>query len=185
MNDSELDDYYSASSELPRQPKLAVIDNELALEAFGTNIIVQEDRFRTGFECKVCDGEGHGDVVCKNCKGDKTIKGHDDHLIPCNHCLVVNAFGEKVPCGFLPCYTCKGVGSSIVVPQESMRRPSSGKVVSTGGEVKELKCGMRVLYSNHTGYAVNFKQNVIFRIMHEHEVLVVLHGVGDVGKRLA
>src|SRR5258708_38336566 len=38
---------------------LAVIDSEVAMEALNDNIIILEDPFRTGFECKRCDGEGH------------------------------------------------------------------------------------------------------------------------------
>lgn len=173
-----------------RQPMLAIVDDELALEAFHTNIIVKEDKFRTGFECKVCDGECHGTVKCPRCKGDKTVKAAalDDKesqgLIPCKACLIMSHTGQLVPCGFIPCDTCKGKGASIIVPEESMRRPSSGTVVSTGDKVEKLKCGQRVLYSNHAGNAINFKQQTVFRVMHEHEVFMILHGVGDIGRKM-
>ncbi len=177
--------------EIPKQqPMLAVIDDKLAMEAFGTNIIVKEDKFRTGYECTVCDGACYGTVTCPRCKGYKTVQapalaGEDSKgLIPCKSCLIMSPTGELVPCGFIPCNTCKGKGASIVVPEISMRRPSSGTVVSTGARVEVIKCGERVLYSNHAGYAMNFKQQTVFRIMHEHEVLSLLHGVGDIGKRL-
>jgi co-chaperonin GroES (HSP10) len=186
----ESNDKIFAEANKTQQPMLAVIDDKLALEAFGTNIIVKEDKFRTGYECSVCDGICHGTVKCPRCNGTKTVKAPaiagepSEGLVPCKACLVASNTGNMIPCGFIPCDTCKGRGASIVVPEESMRRPSSGTVVSTGEGVLKLKCGTRVLYSNHAGYAMNFKQQTVFRIMHEHEVLSLLHGVGDIGKRL-
>lgn len=172
-----------------QQPMVAIIDNELAMLAVGTNIIVKEDRFKTGYECKVCDGTCRSKVTCPRCKGEKTVKAQslDDKsegLVPCKACCILSDTGNMIPSGFIPCETCKGKGGSLIVPQESMRRPSSGVIVSTGNGVLERKCGERVLYSNHAGHAMNFKQKTVFRIMHEHEVLSLLMGLGDIGDKL-
>lgn len=172
-----------------QQPMVAIIDNKLAMLAVGTNIIVKEDRFKTGYECKVCDGTCRSKVTCPRCKGEKTVKAQSldeksEGLVPCKACCILSDTGNMIPSGFIPCETCKGKGGSLVVPQESMRRPSSGVIVSTGNGVLERKCGERVLYSNHAGHAMNFKQKTVFRIMHEHEVLSLLMGLGDIGDKL-
>lgn len=172
-----------------QQSMVAIIDNELAMLAVGTNIIVKEDRFKTGYECKVCDGTCKSKVVCPRCKGEKTVKAasldeKSEGLVPCKACCILSDTGNMIPSGFIPCETCKGKGGSLIVPQESMRRPSSGVIVSTGNGILERKCGERVLYSNHAGHAMNFKQKTVFRIMHEHEVLSLLMGLGDIGDKL-
>lgn len=175
-----------------QQPMVAIIDNELAMLAVGTNIIVKEDRFKTGYECKVCDGTCRSKVVCPRCKGEKTVKAQSldeksEGLVPCKACCILSDTGNMIPSGFIPCETCKGKGGSLIVPQESMRRPSSGVIVSTGEDVastSKLICGDRVLYSNHAGHAMNFKQKTVFRIMHAHEVLATLKGLGDIGDKL-
>lgn len=59
-------------------PVLAIIDGELALEALNNNIVILEDPFRTGFECKACDGEGHTKEPCKSCAGSKVIAENTD-----------------------------------------------------------------------------------------------------------
>jgi hypothetical protein len=59
-------------------PVFAVVDGELALEALNNNILILEDPFRTGFECKGCDGEGHTQEVCKNCAGAKVVAQNEN-----------------------------------------------------------------------------------------------------------
>lgn len=172
-----------------QQPMVAIIDKELAMLATGTNIIVREDRFKTGYECKVCEGSCISKSVCPRCKGSKVVPSSslDDKsegLTMCKACRVMSDTGSMIAKGFIPCATCAGKGGSVIVPQESMRRPSSGVIVSTGNGVLERKCGERVLYSNHAGHAMNFKQKTVFRIMHEHEVLSLLMGLGDIGDKL-
>lgn len=217
------------------EPVLALIEDNFALEALDNFIIVQEDKFRTGYECKACDGEGHGNKVCPSCKGSKVrvltnkceicdgdgrvrdlrrelgetadmikfkkckecngtgkrdLGKVEEGLYPCNACIVIAdpyGTGRAVPSGFVPCTTCKGKPVSIVVPEDSLRRPNSGIIRSIGPKVgwdergnynpDHIKCGDRVLYSNHTGYEVSFKRQMKFRQMREHEVMSRIHGV--------
>src|SRR5690348_13340388 len=65
-------DLYIGTGFVKHEPILALIEDNFALEALDNFIIVQEDKFRTGYECKACDGEGHGTTVCPKCKGSKT-----------------------------------------------------------------------------------------------------------------
>lgn len=212
------------------EPILAVIDDTIALEALDDFLVVQEDKFRTGYECKTCDGNGHLNKQCTKCHGDRTekitdvcdncqgvgrvanlfreleksdvavttkrcnqcdgtgkkdLKGLQEGLYPCRACLIVtDVSGRTGSCGFEPCPTCHGKAVALVVPEESMRRPNSGIVRSTGPKVSSLKTGDRVLYSNHTGYEIYFKRNLKFRQMREHEVMSRIHGVGEIHKVL-
>lgn len=219
--------------EQPHEPILAVIDDTIALEALDDFLVVQEDKFRTGYECKSCDGLGHTTEPCTKCKGSKTqiitdlcpscngvgrvndlfrevgepqdivktkqcrdcrgsgkidLGNIERGLNLCNACIVMHeantSGGFAAPCGFTPCAVCKGRGVALVVPQESLRRPNSGIVKSTGPKVTNIKCGDRVMYSNHTGYEIYFKRNLKFRQMREHEIMSRIHGVGEIHKVL-
>jgi co-chaperonin GroES (HSP10) len=66
-----------------------------------------------------------------------------------------------------------------VVPDVSQRRPSSGKVVSTGEKVKYFKVGDNVLYSNFAGHAMDLEPaglDIVIRILHESEILAGIRG---------
>lgn len=215
------------------EPVLAIIDDTIALEALDDFIVVQEDKFRTGYECKTCDGSGHSDTPCKVCNGTKVeiisdtclscagtgkvndlfreigepqdiikkkkckecsgtgkidLQNMQAGLYPCRNCMVVTDVtgtgGRTHSSGFEKCHTCKGQSVALVVPEDSIRRPSSGIVRSTGPKAVNLKCGERVLYSNHTGYEIYFKRGLKFRQMREHEVMSRIHGLGEIHKVL-
>lgn len=197
------------------QPILAVIDDEVALEALNDNVIILEDPFRTGFECKACDGEGHTGVKCTACGGNKVVaqnvnfnvaaatlteeelaklpphfadklrekrKEQDQErivsggLIPCQKCVLKDKRGNAYISGFQPCSICNGIGSSIIVPEDTMRRPTSGIVKSLGPLCKFLQAGDRVVFSNMMGHAINYTHKVVLRTMREDEIMMRLHG---------
>lgn len=197
------------------QPILAIIDDEIALEALNNNILILEDAFRTGFECKACDGEGHTKQLCPTCGGNKVIAQNPDFnataatltesdkkalpphfiamlerknkeqveekivsggLMPCTKCQVSDKRGGTIISGFQQCTLCKGFGASMVVPEDSMRRPTSGKVVSLGPLCKFLKAGDHVVYSNMMGHATKFKGKDVLRVMREDEIMMRIHG---------
>jgi len=196
-------------------PILAIIDDEIALEALNNNILILEDAFRTGFECKACDGEGHTKQLCTTCGGNKVVahnpefsaaaallseqelellpphfaeslkkkrEEQDRHkivsggLMPCTKCQVSDKRGSSIISGFQQCTLCKGFGASMVVPEDSMRRPTSGKVVSLGPLCKFLKAGDHVVYSNMMGHATKFKGKDVLRVMREDEIMMRIHG---------
>ena len=198
-----------------KKPILAVIDSEVAMEALNDNIIILEDPFRTGFECKACDGEGHTQTVCTTCGGNKVVAQNSDFnvpaatlseaeletlpphfaeklrakrkeqteskivsggLVPCSKCLAKTKRGDTYITGFEQCTICKGLGASMIVPEDAMRRPTSGVVKSLGPLCKFLQAGDRVVYSNMMGHAVNYRHNVVFRTMREDEIMMRLHG---------
>jgi hypothetical protein len=212
---ADVKDYRSKGQPTLHTPILAVIDNEVAMEALNDNIIILEDPFRTGFECKGCDGEGHKGVVCTTCGGNKVVAQNSEFnvsaatlteaelatlpphfaeklrakrkeqedlkissggLVPCQKCILMNSRGDKYISGFEPCFICKGLGKSLAIPEDTMRRPTSGIVKSLGPLCKFLQAGDRVVYSNMMGHAINYRHNVVFRTMREDEIMMRLHG---------
>ena len=198
-----------------KQAILAVIDNEVAMEALNDNIIILQDPYRTGFECKACDGEGHTEEKCKTCGGLKVVAQNTDFnvnaatlteaelstlpphfaanlrkkrneqeeqkivsggLVPCSKCLAKTSRGDTYISGFEQCQICKGLGASMIVPEDAMRRPTSGVVKSLGPLCKFLQAGDRVVYSNMMGHAINYRHNIVFRTMREDEIMMRLHG---------
>lgn len=165
---------------------VVTVDDTLALEAMQDNIIVEEDPFKTGYECKDCDGVGHLNEICWKCKGALTIESprRDEGLVPCGECIGRTSAGSLINTGFRPCKTCKGVGGSIVVPDEAIRRPSSGIIRTCGADCKTLKNGDRVLYTSYIGHAIDFKRKGVLRVMHEHEIIAKIYGVGKLGDKI-
>lgn len=47
--------------------------NDLSFEAFGDRVLVQEDEFKSGYECDACSGTGinplNPNMRCKSCEG--------------------------------------------------------------------------------------------------------------------
>lgn len=144
---------------------------ELKFEALGDRLIIQEDEFKTGYECTTCNGETK--VMCDGCGGFGT-RG----VKKCSDCS-----GE----GKVTCPNCKGKGGIIIAPEVSQRRPTSGTIVSAGpGKTEmgklipmQLKVGQSVLYSNFAGYVIDLNRagkNITLRILHESEILCRLEG---------
>lgn len=135
--------------------------------ALGDRVIIQEDEFRTGYECSSCDGKGK--VPCANCHGagSHSLGGP---VKKCSHCEGA---------GHLRCSSCSGKGALIVAPEIAQRRPTSGTVVSAGQRCKYLREGDSVLYSNFAGYVVDLDRagaKVTLRILHESEILAGMDG---------
>lgn len=146
-----------------------IVENKLGLSMKHDCVLILEDPFRTGLECKTCLGSRVSTIECVNCEG--TGRESNDGT----RCRVCEGLKMK------PCLDCNGKGGLIIAPEESERRPSSGKVVSIGSKVDSVKLGDRVFYSNYTGTAVNFKQKGVLRIMHQDEILGFLHGTDSIG----
>lgn len=168
--------------------------SKLGLEVIGDQIIVLEDKFKTGYECSKCDGEGYTNEDCDFCKGT----GKETDFTMCRICCARNLVesGKYNP-GKKICEQCAGKGSLIVAPQSAEMKPTTGTIVSKGPDVYEdtriinnitgqrwaypLKIGDRVLYSQFAGVGVNLKQKQIIRIMHAHEVMCKIYGTAKFG----
>jgi co-chaperonin GroES (HSP10) len=77
------------------------------------------------------------------------------------------------------CQECGGKGALLVVPDQSQRRPTTGRVVSVGDKVKHYAVGESALYSNFAGHAMDFpngNKNAVLRVLHESELLAKVDG---------
>lgn len=140
---------------------------EVGFTAWEDRMIIEEDEFRSGYECPTCDKRGV--IVCPSCGGT----GHSA-VVKEAKCSLCNMTGE------VSCPTCQGKGEFLVVPQQSERRPTTGTIVSTGPKVRELQRGERVLYADYTGQLLELPQDgkrpVVLRILRECEILCKLSG---------
>jgi|SRR5580765_234803 len=147
----------------------AIINETECFRAIGHRIMVLEDEFRSGYECKACDGSGHTNIKCKHCKGTGLHKGKEENG-SCPDCEVGTSDGRK-SLGYELCSVCNGRSGLIVVPDSSKRRPLTGRIVSAGRDVTEFKVGDRVMYTNFTGTDFDLKGGVRIRVMLDHDVM--------------
>lgn len=145
-----------------------IVEGKLAIEATEDKIVIQLDPFKTGYECKRCNGSGKEPKVCPTCNGS----GLDRWQQLCKACN-----GEQDLIAGKECKECRGIGSTIVVPESAKQLPTSGRIVSVGPECSKRKIGERVLFGAHTGYFLPFKGNIKLRIMREYEVMCKIHGI--------
>jgi hypothetical protein len=138
-----------------------IVKGKIAIRADYDKIVILLDKFKTGFECKDCEGLGVLEH-CPKCGG----KGQTRFGEVCPSC-----YGDATKFANTTCALCRGIGTSIVIPESAKAIPTSGIVVSVGPNCKFRQIGDRVLFGAHTGYMLPFKGNVKLRIMREHEPL--------------
>jgi len=166
---------------------------EIGLSCIGDQILVLEDKFKTGWECSKCEGECYLGEDCDFCNGTGKENNATDQEVPCRMCCPKNLLdsfgcmpGKKI------CDRCGGRGSLIIAPQISQQKPASGTIVSIGPDVYPdcriinnvtgqrwaypMKMGDRVLYGHFAGSDIRLKQKELVRVMHAHEVLLKLRG---------
>ncbi len=140
----------------------------LSMSAFGDRLLIEEDQFRSGYECAICNGTGKTD--CDNCSGEGVVSYDGKVFKRCGQCS-----GSKT----MICSACSGKGGLLIVPEDAQRRPTTGRIVSTGELVKALVPGQSVLYSSFAGHTIDLYKNnekVILRILHEPEILCLVEG---------
>lgn len=146
-----------------------------AMRPVQDRLLIQEDEWKSKFDCSACGGKGHTDEVCPRCLGKKYIFSKiDKEQENCPECSIT---GERnITYGKVICSVCHGKQGSIITPDDSKLRPTTGIVMAIGSEVTEFKVGAHVLYHNYTGTAFEmYKLNL--RIMREHDVLCELRAV--------
>lgn len=135
--------------------------------AYGDRMLVIEDEFRSGYECRACGGRGKR--ACGQCAGSGSyLRG--ERSFKCAECE-----GE----GIVACNECGGKGALLIVPDTAQRRPSTGRVVSIGNDVRYFGVGDNVLYSNFAGHAMDIpmgERTMVLRILHEKEILAQVWG---------
>jgi co-chaperonin GroES (HSP10) len=158
------------------------------MEAYSDRIVVIIDEYKSGRECLRCEGKGHSGMICPHCKGKKTFKGRIDEA-ECPDCSVGSGPLRKT-LGFVPCDLCSGQGtSSIIVPEDAEKRPTTGVITSVGAlcgmirvsgewvripEEAMLHVGDRVVFTLYSGNEFELgaaKNKSVIRILKESEVL--------------
>jgi co-chaperonin GroES (HSP10) len=163
-HDKELREKYSHEYKIDEENNtVLVVGGKIALRAIEDKIIILLDKFRSGYECKMCAGTGQG-TRCRDCKNGVNSRG-----FTCKVC-------EGNPDRWLgkACPECKGKGSSIVIPDSAKALPTSGIIVSVGPDCKKRRLGQRVVFGAHVGFFLPFKGNVRLRMMREYEPLCEL-----------
>lgn len=149
----------------------------MTMEAAGDRIIVVEDEFKSGYECGMC--EGAGTLICENCNG--TGKSSISKDARCSQCQ-----GRKS----VTCPECKGktvVEGGLVVPEASVRRPTTGTIVSVGPDVTlrgRFARADSVIYTSFSGHV--FELNafdlagreivIVIRVIQESDILAKVSG---------
>lgn len=129
----------------------------IKLESIEDKIIVMMDNYKSGYECKTCNGNKV--IVTKS-----IVEGGKDK--------------EET------CPDCNGQGAILLIPEISKSLPTSGVVVSVGekcrcmqgDEKSKIRLGARVIFSPHIGTLIPFKGNIKLKIMREHEPLAIMYG---------
>jgi co-chaperonin GroES (HSP10) len=131
-------------------------------EAMFNQIIVLEDEFRSGYECKTCDATGK--ISCAECDGGKSRL---NPVMVCKSC-----HGEQE----ITCPDCQGKRESIVVPETAQARPTSGVIQSVGEQCTTVRIGQRVLYPSFRGEVLQVDKRIVLRILKETEVICRMTG---------
>lgn len=128
-------------------------------EAHADRLIILQDDYRSGFECKTCLDEGKrtvngrevSTVPCEDCHGTgkRPKAGNAQLSVKCSDCD-----GE----GWRVCPDCGGKGGAIVIPDKEKGKPTTGTIVSIGPEVKQLwKRGDKCIYPSFAGHAYDLE----------------------------
>jgi hypothetical protein len=154
--------------------------------AHADKVIILQDDFRSGFECKVCLDEDKRNingrevtvVRCEECKGEgkRPKAGNEKLSVRCTECE-----GR----GVVVCPECDGKGGTIILAENTKGRPMSGTIVSIGPDAGERwSRGEKCLYPSYAGHAYDLKGqtkdgrivDVVLLILRETEILVRMHG---------
>lgn len=142
-------------------------------EAQYEKILVSVDIFKTGYECKGCEGKKHIEVK----------QGREST--------------------FVECPICNGMGATLILPETSKNLPTTGVIVSMGWEAKEklkyrvyprwwyyllpfmkryayhLNIGDRVLFGPYAGTMIPTKIGLMFKYMDWYLGVVKIEGADD------
>lgn len=156
----------------------AIILDTYALRPIKDRVLVQQDGYKSARDCTKCKGIGHLNVKCSECKGRGTFRGKKDTDDKCTTCFILRDKSQPASIGAWinlnghePCDLCNGLGSSsIVVPDDSKIKTSTGNVIAIGRQVTEYKVGTKVMFTNYTGTPFEFV-GLDFRLIHEMDIL--------------
>lgn len=151
-----------------------IVAGKLGLEAVENKILILIDKFKSGYECKDCNETGL--YISCECERAGTpgryILGNINR--ECRYCN--GAYAERKG---KTCPSCKGTGSTLIMPENARGIPTSGVIVSTGPKCTSRKISERVLFGAHTGYFLPFKGAAKIRCMREDEILCLIYAIDN------
>jgi co-chaperonin GroES (HSP10) len=121
-------------------------------EALNEKILVSIDIFKSGYECKVCQGKKTVEIK----QGRETVQE--------------------------TCSACKGIGASLILPDTSKKLPTHGVVVSMGRIAREkadFKVGDRVLFGEYTGTMLPTKAGLMFKYLDWYGGVIKIEGANE------
>jgi co-chaperonin GroES (HSP10) len=145
------------------------VAGKLGLEAVENKILILIDKFKSGTECKDCNETG----IYIGCECERAGRyGVKENGKKCHYKDACDSqtVGST-------CKSCRGTGSTIIVPENARAIPTSGIIVSIGPKCTTRAIGERVLFGAHTGYYLPFKGKAKIRCMREDEILCKLLAV--------
>lgn len=162
---------------------LEITELGIGIEALGDKIVVLMDSYRSGYECTTCKGIGKikNEVRCvcdpldwdenKNvARGTRNRFGE-----PCLECM--SNYMQKRKTEIVTCPTCKGKGSTLIIPDSAKSLPTTGIVISCGPDVTKIKNHCRIIATPHSGIYIPMKGNVPVKIYHEYEPLAYIYNI--------
>jgi hypothetical protein len=143
---------------------------DVGFAAMANKLMVLEDPFRSGYECKVCNATGK--LKCESCDTGVSRINPDIKCKSCEGTLLVT------------CDECKGLGVFLEIPDSAKRRPTTGRVLSVGKEVTVYERGVSVMYPSFCGEVMDLKGvddegrelGIVVRFIAEKEVIARVSG---------
>lgn len=151
-------------------------------EAFGDKVLIAVDVFKSGYECKDCNGTGRikEDCTCvkrgrPGFKYNAVAESEPAFNIKCPECQGDYESKHKDE----TCAVCKGNGALIIVPEASKDMCTTGVIVSVGDSLAQyprLKNGVRVVFGRFSGTGLPTKAvGIMFKFLRVHEILGFIH----------
>jgi len=137
------------------------------IRAFGENILVIVDTFKSGYECRECKGLGHRNMQTWEQTGEF---------------LAQNLPKMALKNTQIKCEACGGKGTLLHLADEGKALPCTGVVASMGFEAMakaEFKLYDRVLFGPFSGRFVPLKAGVLIKLMSYREASGGIEGGED------
>lgn len=166
--------------------------------AVGEKILISVDIFKTGYECKICNGRKKLEIKCI-CEDTSDRPGYKYST------AMLEAFDqdnrkarEEIKCSeckgdyisarqTVKCSACKGKGAILLFADQSRKLPTTGRIVSIGNLARilierdswEYKLGDKVLFGEHVGEFIPTKAGILLKILDYNQVRLKVEGAGD------
>jgi len=147
-----------------------IIAEKHAIRPIHDRVLILIDPIKTHYDCKDCLGKGHTDEICPNCNGTKLEPRHSKDSEPeaCRDCTfsgeVTRTYGYRI------CPVCKGRKGIIAIPENALKRPLTGKIISIGQKVEYFKVGNHVIFTTFTGTEFEI-EGIPLRIAVEKDII--------------